>query len=76
MSDFELNRELKGLQSDKKIYEDELKNKREKMAYFLRNELGEDIDDVLNGKVKVKLSLKEKLKYKFNYIIDKIFNTF
>lgn len=76
MSDFELNRELKGLQSDRKQYEDELKNKREKMAYFLRNELGEDIDDVLNGKIKVKLTLKEKLKYKFNYIIDKIFNTF
>lgn len=72
MSDFELNRELKGLQSDRKQYEDELKNKREKMAYFLRNELGEDIDDVLNGKVKVKLTFKEKVKR----FIDKIFNTF
>ena len=30
------------------------------------------IDNVLNGKVIVKLSFKEKLKY----IIDKIFNTF
>ena len=46
--------------------------KREKMAYFLRNELGEDIDNVLNGKVKVKLTFKEKLKR----FIDKIFNTF
>lgn len=72
MSNFELNRELKGLQSDRKQYKDELKNKREKMAYFLRNELGEDIDNVLNGKVKVKLTFKEKLKR----FIDKIFNTF
>lgn len=72
MSNIELNRELKGLQSDRKQYEDELKNKREKMAYFLRNELGEDIDDVLNGKVKVKLTFKEKVKR----FIDKIFNTF
>lgn len=72
MSNIELNRELKGLQSDRKQYEDELKNKREKMAYFLRNELGEDIDNVLNGKVKVKLTFKEKLKR----FIDKIFNTF
>ena len=76
MSNFQLNRELKGLQSDRKQYEDELKNEREKMAYFLRNELGEDIDNVLNGKVIVKLSFKEKLKYKLKYIIDKIFNTF
>ena len=72
MSNIELNRELKGLQSDRKQYEDELKNKREKMAYFLRNELGEDIDNVLNGKIKVKLTFKEKLKR----FIDKIFNTF
>ena len=76
MSNFELNRELNGLKTDIISYEDELKNKREKMAYFLRNELGEDIDNVLNGKVIVKLSFKEKLKYKLKYIIDKIFNTF
>lgn len=76
MSNFELNRELNGLKTDRISYENELKNEREKMAYFLRNELGEDIDNVLNGKVIVKLSFKEKLKYKLKYIIDKIFNTF
>jgi len=72
MSDFELNRELKGLQTDKTLYENELTAQKEKYAYFLRNELGEDIDNVLNGKVKVKLTFKEKLKR----FIDKIFNTF
>ena len=72
MSNFQLNRELKGLQSDRESYKIDLKNQQEKYAYFLRNELGEDIDNVLNGKVIVKLSFKEKLKY----IIDKIFNTF
>jgi len=72
MSNFELNRELNGLKTDRISYENELKNEREKMAYFLRNELGEDIDNVLNGKVKVKLTFKEKLKR----FIDKIFNTF
>ena len=76
MSNFQLNRELNGLKTDRISYENELKNEREKMAYFLRNELGEDIDNVLNGKVIVKLSFKEKLKYKLKYIIDKIFNTF
>lgn len=72
MSNFQLNRELKGLQSDRECYKNDLKNQQEKYAYFLRNELGEDIDNVLNGKVKVKLSFKEKLKY----FIDKIFNSF
>jgi hypothetical protein len=72
MSNFQLNRELKGLQSDRESYKNDLKNQQEKYAYFLRNELGEDIDNVLNGKVKVKLSFKEKLKY----FIDKIFNSF
>ena len=72
MSNFQLNRELKGLQSDRESYKNDLKNQQEKYAYFLRNELGEDIDNVLNGKVKVKLSCKEKLKY----FIDKIFNSF
>lgn len=72
MSNFELNRELNGLKTDRISYENELKNEREKMAYFLRNELGEDIDNVLNGKVIVKLTFKEKLKR----FIDKIFNTF
>ena len=72
MSNFQLNRELKCLQSDRESYKIDLKNQQEKYAYFLRNELGEDIDNVLNGKVKVKLSFKEKLKY----FIDKIFNSF
>ena len=72
MSNFQLNRELNGLQSDRESYKKDLKNQQEKYAYFLRNELGEDIDNVLNGKVKVKLSFKEKLKY----FIDIIFNSF
>lgn len=76
MSDFQIDRELKGLQSDREMYQHELKKQQENYAYFLRNELGEDIDDVLNGKKKIRLSFKEKFKYKFNYIINKIFNTF
>lgn len=72
MSDYELNKELNGLKSDKVLYEKELIGEQTKMAYLLRNELGEDIDNVLNGKVIVKLSFKEKL----NRLINKIFNTF
>ena len=49
-----------------------IKQVKGKKDIHLRNELGEDIDNVLNGKVKVKLTFKEKLKR----FIDKIFNTF
>lgn len=41
-------------------------------ANMLRNELGKDITDVVSGKVKVKLSFKEKLKYR----IKRFFQTF
>ena len=43
---------------------------------MLRGSMGKDIDDVLSGKVKVKLSFFEKMKYKINFWLDKIFNTF
>ena len=35
--------------------------------------MGKDIDDVLKGKVKIKLSWKEKMKYKIKYYINKLF---
>ena len=67
----ELNRELEGLKNDKALYKVELENERKKYAEMLRNDLGKDINDVLHGKVKVKLTFKEKLKYFINMIFDK-----
>lgn len=72
----ELNREVKNLENDKKMSILAIKNEQEKMARMLRGSMGKDIDDVLSGKVKVKLSFFEKMKYKINFWIDKIFNTF
>lgn len=72
----ELNREVKNLENDKKMSILAIKNEQEKMARMLRGSMGKDIDDVLSGKVKVKLSFFEKMKYKVNFWIDKIFNTF
>lgn len=66
----ELNRELNGLKNDRLRYEIELDSCRHKYSELLKNEMGKDINDVLNGKVKVKLSFKERLKY----FIDNIFN--
>lgn len=72
----ELNREVRNLENDKKMSILAIKNEQEKMARMLRGSMGKDIDDVLSGKVKVKLSFFEKMKYKINFWIDKIFNTF
>jgi hypothetical protein len=74
MSNWELNKELSNLNKDKKNNEEELNRKKEQMANLLLNDLGKDIDNVLSGQVKVKLSFFEKLKYKFKYYIDKLFN--
>ena len=72
----ELNREVRNLENDKKMSILAIKNEQEKMARMLRGSMGKDIDDVLSGKVKVKLSFFEKMKYKINFWLDKIFNTF
>lgn len=66
----ELSRELNGLKNDRMRYEIELNSCKQKYSDLLKNEMGKDINDVLNGKVKVKLSFKERLKY----FIDNIFN--
>jgi hypothetical protein len=74
MSNWELNKELSNLKQDKKTIEEELNKRKQQMANLLLNDLGKDIDNVLSGQVKVKLTFFEKLKYKIRYYIDKLFN--
>ena len=66
----ELNNELKGLNSDRALYKKELSTYQNKFSELLKNEMGKDIDNVLNGNVKVKLSFKER----FSRFLDNIFN--
>lgn len=70
------NRELNQLNNDRKIMEIELSNERDRIANLLIGEMGKDIDDVLCGKKVVKLSFFEKVKYKINFFLDKLFKTF
>lgn len=74
MSNWEIDKELRELNKDKKTFEKELERHKNQMAQLLLNEMGEDINNVINGTVKVKLTWREKLKYKIKYYIDKIFN--
>lgn len=70
------NRELNQLQNDKKKMEIELLNERYRIAHLLIGEMGKDIDEVLCGKKIVKLSFWEKVKYKINFFLEKLFKTF
>lgn len=72
MNDFEINKELKEIQRDRRQFEKELKQQRYLYANLLLNGMGDDIHNVLSGKVKVTLTWKEKLRYKFRFFKNKI----
>ena len=73
MNDIELNRELRELRNERRLNEQILRNHQENMKRMLRGDLGKDMQNVLSGKTKVKLSFFEKLKYKVDFYIKKIF---
>lgn len=70
-----INRELDGLKRDKRGYELELQNHQRNLLESLKGEMGKDIDNVLSGKVKVKTSFWQKIKYKIKYFLERLFNT-
>lgn len=74
MSNWEINRELKEIEKEKEIFSNELSKQRNYISNMLLNEMGEDINNVLNGKVKVKLSWKEKMGYKIKNFFNKLFD--
>lgn len=76
MSDIELNREARELKNEKVLSELIMNSQKDMLSRSLLGDWGKDIDDVLSGKVKVKLSWKEKLKYKINFWINKFFKIF
>ena len=72
----ELEQELKLLNSEREANTAALERTRDSYAQMLMGEMGKDIDDVLSGKVKVKLSLSEKIRYKIRGFIDCILRIF
>ena len=71
---YELNREIKELEKDRINYATELENERNKMSILLKGDMGKDIDDVLSGHKKIKISFFNKLKFKLNYYLNMIFD--
>ena len=72
----DISRELKKLTADKMTCQRELESTRKQMEYMLHHEMGKDINNVLSGKIVVKLSLYDRLKYNIKYFFDKLFNIF
>lgn len=71
MADYELNRELRETKREQELIQIELSKEHERIANLIRQDMGKDMKDVLSGKKKVTLPLKERMKY----ILKKIFNT-
>lgn len=71
---FQINRELRGLNNDKKITELAVKSQQIKWAELLKGNVGKDINDVLSGKVKVKLTFGEIISQKLRNYKKKITN--
>lgn len=73
ISVFQVNRELRGLNNDKKITELAVKSQQIKWAELLKGNVGKDINDVLSGKVKVKLTFGEIISQKLRNYKKKFF---
>lgn len=71
-ADYELNRELRGWKNDKIMTERAVDFEKNRWAELLKGEMGKDIDDVLSGKKKVKLTFNEVLNYKLKFYKNKI----
>lgn len=63
-------KELQGLKNDRIMTERAVASQQNRWASNLTGAMGNDINDVLSGKKKVKVPLGLKIKYCFNNIID------
>lgn len=69
---YELSRELRGYESDRKMTERAVSSVQNKWKELLNGEMGKDIKDVMSGKKKVKLTLKENISYRWRSIKERL----
>jgi len=70
--EYALSKEIRGYESDKKMTERAVLSAQSKWKELLNGEMGEDIKEVVSGKKKVKLSLKETIHYKWKNIKERL----
>lgn len=76
MSNIAANREKRALDNDRLMSRRAINFQQRRIAEELLGDMGKDMDNVLSGKVKVKLPLLMRIKYKINFWIDKLFKIF
>lgn len=76
MSNIAANREKRALDNDRLMSRRAINFQQRRIAEELLGDMGKDMDDVLSGKVKVKLPLLMRIKYKINFWLNKLFKTF
>lgn len=76
MEEGNINKEIDGLKRDRYGYELEMQVHQMKLLENLKGEMGQDIKDVLSGKVKVKLPIWKRFRFKLQKIIEMIFELF
>lgn len=72
----ELEREINLLESDRNASDKAIRSRMDSYSKMFQGEMGKDIDEVLSGRRRVKMTFREKMKYKIRYIIDTIFRIF
>ena len=70
--DINTSRELRALKNDMLMTEKAVQFQQNVWKERLQGGIGKDIDDVLSGRVKVRLTLREKFGYKWRYFKDRI----
>lgn len=75
-ANIELMNELDKLKHDRKQFESIMESHRINLSNELKNGAGREMLDILEGKTRVKMPLKMKIKYIINNVINKIFKTF
>ena len=76
MSNIAANREKRALDNDRLMSRRAINFQQRRIAEELLGDMGKDMDNVLSGKVKVKLPLLMRIKYKINFWLNKLFKTF
>lgn len=66
--------EITSLESEKRMGEVALRGQQTQLSRMLNGAMGKDMNDVLSGKKQVKLSFKQKIKYKIDNFLKLFFD--
>lgn len=72
----QIKKELDLLEKDRQQTQNILASEQIRLSNLLKNEMGKEINDVLNKKKVIRMSIWKKIRYTFRFYITKLFNYF